>query len=164
MIEKIKALCVKYKEVLLYLIFGGLTTLVSLASYWLCVYPLGIDVLISNVISWICAVTFAYVTNAKWVFEARPANRGEQLRQMVSFYVGRLATLGVEELILLVFVTLLHGNEMIVKVIAQIVVVILNYVVSKLLVFRKDKENPAPEEDGGEAAPEPPAEDAKAEK
>ncbi len=137
MIEKIKALCIKYKEVLLYLIFGGLTTVVSLASFWLFTYPLHINVLISNVLSWICAVTFAYFTNAKWVFEAKPETRGEAAKQFVSFYAGRLATLGVEEAILLVFVTLLHGNEMIVKVIAQIVVVVLNYVVSKLFVFKK---------------------------
>ena len=137
MIDKLKALCIKYKEVLLYLIFGGLTTVVSLASFWLCTYPLGINVLISNVISWICAVTFAYFTNAKWVFEAKPATHAEVFRQFVSFYAGRLATLGVEELIFLVFVTLLHGNEMIVKIIAQVVVVVLNYVVSKLFVFQK---------------------------
>ncbi len=140
MIEKIKALCVKYKEVLLYLIFGGLTTVVSLVSFWICTYPLHINVLISNVISWICAVTFAYFTNAKWVFEAAPRSRGEAFRQFVSFYAGRLATLGVEEAILFVFVTLLHGNEMLVKVIAQVVVVVLNYVVSKLFVFRKKQE------------------------
>lgn len=137
MIEKIKALCIKYKEVLLYLIFGGLTTVVSLVSFWVCTYPLHINVLISNVISWICAVSFAYVTNAKWVFEAKPASAGEALKQCVSFFAGRLATLGVEEAILFVFVTLLHGNEMLVKVIAQIVVVVLNYVVSKLFVFKK---------------------------
>ena len=138
MIDRIKALCIKYKEVLLYLIFGGLTTVVSLASFWVCTYPLHINVLISNVISWICAVTFAYFTNAKWVFEAKPQTRGEAFRQFVSFYAGRLATLGVEEAILLVFVTLLHGNEMIVKLIAQVVVVVLNYVVSKLFVFKKN--------------------------
>lgn len=140
MIEKIKALCLKYKEVLLYLIFGGLTTVVSLASFWLCVKPLGINVLVSNVISWICAVTFAYFTNAKWVFEARPQSRSEALRQFFSFYAGRLATLGVEELLLFVFVTLLHCNEMLIKLIAQVVVVILNYVISKLVVFRKKEE------------------------
>ncbi len=139
MIEKLKALCLKYKEVLLYLIFGGLTTVVSLVSFWLCTYPLRIHVLIANVVSWLCAVTFAYFTNAKWVFEAKPATRGEAFRQFVSFYVGRLATLGVEEAILLVFVTLLHGNEMLVKLIAQIVVVVLNYVVSKLFVFKKEQ-------------------------
>ena len=140
MIEKIKALCIRYREVLLYLIFGGLTTVVSLVSFWICVYPLKINVLIANVISWICAVTFAYFTNARWVFDAQPRSRGEAFRQFVSFYAGRLATLGVEEAILFVFVTLLHGNEMLVKLIAQVVVVVLNYVISKWFVFRKKKE------------------------
>ena len=143
MIEKIKALCLKYKEVLLYLIFGGLTTVVSLVTFWLAGHPLGLNTLIANVVSWICAVTFAYFTNAKWVFEARPASRAEALRQFVSFYVGRLATLGVEELLLFVFVTLLHCNDMLIKLIAQVVVVVLNYVISKLLIFRKKKEEDA---------------------
>ena len=136
MIEKIKALCIKYKEVLLYLIFGGLTTVVSLVSYWLCL-KLGIHELIANVISWICAVSFAYVTNAKWVFESKPATAAERVREIVSFFAGRLATLGVEEAIILVFSTWLKFNPMLVKLAGQIVVVILNYVVSKLFVFKK---------------------------
>lgn len=136
MIGKIKALCIKYREVLLYLIFGGLTTVVSMLSFWLAL-RLGIHELIANIISWICAVTFAYFTNAKWVFEARPETKGEKLRQFVSFYVGRLATLGVEELIILVFSTWLGFDPVLIKLIGQIVVVILNYVVSKLFVFRK---------------------------
>ena len=137
MIEKIKALCLKYKEVLLYLIFGGLTTVVSLVTFWLAGHPLGLNTLIANVISWICAVTFAYFTNAKWVFEAQPESRCEWLRQFVSFYAGRLATLGVEEAIIAVFATWLGFNSFWVKLAAQVVVVILNYVISKLLVFRK---------------------------
>lgn len=138
MIEKIKALCIKYKEVLLYLIFGGLTTVVSMVTFWLAL-RLGIHELIANVISWICAVTFAYLTNAKWVFEAHPESKQEKLQQFVSFYVGRLATLGVEELIILVFSTWLGFNPVVIKLIGQVVVVILNYVVSKLFVFKKKK-------------------------
>ena len=137
MIEKIKALCVKYKEVLLYLIFGGLTTMVSMLSFWLANTPLGIHELLANIISWICAVTFAYFTNAKWVFEAKPESGKERLRQAVSFYAGRLATLGVEEAIMAIFATWLGFNSLLVKLVAQVVVVILNYVISKLLVFRK---------------------------
>ena len=140
MIEKIKALCIKYKEVLLYLIFGGLTTVVSLASFWFFNKLLGIDSLISNIISWILAVTFAYFTNAKWVFEAKPTSRSDGFRQFFSFYAGRLATLGVEELMFLIFEKWLHFDSMIVKITAQVVVVILNYVISKLLVFRKKKD------------------------
>ena len=137
MIGKIKALCLKYREILLYLIFGGLTTVVSMLSFWLAYNVLGIHELIANVISWICAVTFAYLTNAKWVFESKPANRQERLREVVSFFAGRLATLGVEELLMLIFVTWLGFNGLLVKLVAQVVVVILNYVISKLFVFKK---------------------------
>ena len=137
MIEKIKALCLRYKEVLLYLIFGGLTTVVSFVTLWIPYELLGIHELVSNVISWVCAVTFAYLTNAKWVFDAQPKNARERLRQIVSFFSGRLATLGVEELILLVFSTWLGWNVLLVKLFAQIVVIILNYVISKLWVFRE---------------------------
>ena len=137
MIEKIKALCLKYKEILLYLIFGGLTTVVSILSFWLAYNVLGIHELIATVVSWICAVTFAYLTNAKWVFESKPANRQERLREVVSFFAGRLATLGVEELLMLIFVTWLGFNGLLVKLVAQVVVVILNYVISKLFVFKK---------------------------
>ena len=137
MIGKIKALCLKYREILLYLIFGGLTTVVSMLSFWLAYNVLGIHELIANVISWICAVTFAYLTNAKWVFESKPANRQERIREIVSFYTGRLATLGVEELLILIFATWLGFNGLLVKLVAQVVVVILNYVISKLFVFKK---------------------------
>ena len=137
MIEKIRALCRRHREVLLYLIFGGLTTLVSMLSFWLCYDLLGVHELIANVVSWICAVSFAYFTNARWVFESRPATRRDRLREIVSFFAGRLATLGVEELILLVFATWLGFDGLIVKLVAQVVVVVLNYVVSKLFVFRK---------------------------
>ncbi len=137
MIEKVKALCLKYKEVLLYLIFGGLTTLVSLVTFYIPNGLLGVHELIANVISWVCAVAFAYVTNAKWVFDSEARTAAEHLRQIGSFVGGRLATLGVEELILLVFATWLGWNAMLVKIAAQIVVVVLNYVISKLWVFRK---------------------------
>ena len=137
MIEKIKALCLKHKEVLLYLIFGGLTTVVSMVTFWLAYNVLGIHELIANIISWICAVGFAYFSNAKWAFESKPATAQERLREIVSFFTGRLATLGVEELLILVFATWLGFNGLIVKLVAQVVVVILNYVISKFFVFKK---------------------------
>ena len=132
----------KYREVLLYLLFGGLTTLISIIVFWLCNRPLGLNEHIANAVSWVLAVLFAYLTNAAWVFFARPGSRGEALRQLLSFYAGRLATLGVEELILLVFVTWLKLDSMLVKIAAQVVVIVLNYVISKLLVFRKKGEKP----------------------
>lgn len=126
----------KHREVLLYLLFGGLTTVISIGSYGYLIY-LGMEPLIANVISWILAVLFAYVTNSTWVFEARPQNLAERCRQILGFYGGRVATLLMEETILLLFVELLAWNAMLVKVAAQVLVVVANYVISKLWVFRK---------------------------
>ena len=112
----------------------------SILSFWLFTAGFGLNVLIANVFSWILAVLFAYLTNARWVFKARPESAGEHLRLLLRFYAGRLATLGVEELLLWIFITRLGLPDMPVKIAAQVVVIVLNYVVSKLLVFRKGKE------------------------
>lgn len=128
----------KYKEIILYIVFGVLTTIVSLGSFYIFATVLKIDVLVANIMSWICAVLFAYFTNSKWVFakDTEKKNIKVRLREMALFFSGRLATLGIEEVILLVFVTLLHYNEMIVKTAAQVIVLISNYVISKLVVFK----------------------------
>lgn len=130
----------KNKEMLLYLLFGGLTTIVSIGSYAWVNVGLGINELIANIISWIFAVTFAYVTNKIWVFQSKitgfrclPGN--DKILRMV-----RLFTLGVEELLLFLFITLLHGNSVLVKFAAQIVILVLNYIISKIFVFRRKKE------------------------
>ena len=125
----------KHKEVLLYLLFGGLTTVVSIVTFALFI-ALGINELIANVLSWILAVLFAYVTNRTWVFSSDAETKGAVIREMISFFGGRLATLLVEEAILAVFITWLGFPAMWVKVVAQVVVIVLNYVVSKFFVFK----------------------------
>ena len=129
----------KYKSVLLYLFFGGLTTVVSVGSFIVFDSILGIHVLVSNLLSWVLAVAFAYVTNRIWVFDSKATGR-QILVEAASFVGGRLLTLGIEEVILLVFVSILNFNSTLMKIIAQIVVLILNYVISKLFVFRKKTE------------------------
>ena len=130
----------KNKEMLLYLLFGGLTTIVSIGSYAWVNVGLGINELIANIISWIFAVTFAYVTNKIWVFQSKITGFFNVCREMTKFYGGRLFTLGVEELLLFLFITLLHGNSVLVKFAAQIVILVLNYIISNLFVFRRKKE------------------------
>ena len=130
----------KNKKVILYLFFGGVTTLGCILVFYLCNVFLGINELIANVIAWTCGLLFAFFTNRKWVFEAQTESTVDFWRQLSSFTGGRLVTLGVEEVIILVFVTLLHGNSMVVKCVAQVVVVVLNYVISKWVVFRKEQE------------------------
>lgn len=128
----------KYKSVLLYVFFGGLTTVISIGSFAVCNTSLKINELIANVISWVCAVAFAYVTNRIWVFQSAAKGK-EILTEVVSFFSGRLITLCIEEAMLLVFVTILRFNSLIIKVSAQFVVLVLNYFISKLIVFRKNK-------------------------
>ena len=125
----------KKKSVLLYIFFGGLTTVVSVGSFMMAHTWLRMDALVANVISWICAVTFAYVTNRIWVFQS-PVRGKAVLMEMASFFGGRLATLGMEEALLLVFVTWLHFNGLLIKVLAQFAVLILNYFISKWIVFK----------------------------
>ena len=127
----------KNKEVLLYLFFGGLTFLVSVISYAYFNVTLGINELVANIISWVLAVAFAFFTNRIWVFQAPTKTVSQFLMQLIRFFMGRVATLVVEEVILLVFITILGFNSMAVKVIAQVIVIVLNYVISKLVVFRK---------------------------
>lgn len=127
----------KYKEILLYLFFGGLTSVVSIGSYAYFDVVMGMNPLIANIISWILAVTFAYITNKIWVFQVEIHGKKALLQQMFSFYTGRLLTLGIEEAILLIFITKLGFNSIAVKVVAQVVVIVSNYIISKCFVFRE---------------------------
>lgn len=125
----------EHKEILLYLFFGGLTFVVSIATYAFFIRVLGADALVANLFSWIFAVSFAYITNRTWVFESNATGRQAVLKEMGKFFSGRIATLLVEELILLVFIKWLHFDSMAVKVVAQVVVILLNYVISKLWII-----------------------------
>ncbi len=127
----------RQKEKILYLLFGGLTTAVSLGTFWLFYRVLAQNEHIANTASWVLAVLFAFITNRIWVFETKTEGRGAFVRQLLSFYGGRLLTFGLEEVLLFVCITLLSLDAMWVKVAAQVVVLILNYVISKLFVFRK---------------------------
>ena len=124
------------REIISYIFFGGLTTVVSIGSFALLVGPLGINELIANVISWILAVLFAYVTNRRWVFHSEAKGARQVTAEMASFFCGRLATLIMEEAIILVFITILGFNAVLIKIIAQAAVLAGNFVISKWLVFR----------------------------
>lgn len=131
----------KHKEVLLYLFFGGLTFLVSLGSFALFDCVAGLNELVANVISWILAVVFAFFTNRIWVFQGYTENSKEFIHQLAEFILGRVVTLIIEEIILVVFISWLRLNSIAVKIGAQIVVIIANYVISKWLVFGKKGNN-----------------------
>lgn len=127
----------KNKEVLLYLFFGGLTFLISVVTYAYFTMMFGMNELIANIFSWIIAVLFAFVTNKIWVFQSKNDTILAFVREAVAFFAGRVATLVVEEVILFVFIMMLQWNSLGVKIAAQVIVIVLNYVISKLLVFKK---------------------------
>lgn len=136
--ERLLAFYRKYREVLHYLIFGGLTTVVSLAVYYACVLTFldpesALQLQAANVISWIAAVTFAYVTNRRFVFESK--NRNIK-KEAAAFYGSRLTTLALDMGCMFVMVSVMGMSDKIAKLIVQVLVVVGNYVLSKFLVFR----------------------------
>lgn len=145
----IKKLLKKYEEIIRYIIFGVLTTVVSLVSFKVFDTILGKDMyLITNVISWIIAVVFAYITNKLWVFDSKSFKANVVVKELISFFGARLFSLGVEELGLWVLISLLHfGNisftlirwtidgNFLSKLFMQFVVVVMNYIFSKFIIF-----------------------------
>ena len=131
-----KELLMKYKEIIMYLVFGVLTTVVNIVVYFLSAELLLINYLISNALAWFLSVLFAYITNRKYVFESSSQNI---LKEAVSFFSSRLAT-GILDMVLMwLFVYFNVVNDVIAKVIVNVIVVVLNYVLSKLVVFKGDK-------------------------
>lgn len=128
----------KYKDIFLYLFFGVLTTVISVLSFVICEKVIKIDVTISNGISWILAVSFAYFTNKKWVFHSEAKGKSA-LYEAIAFAGARVTTLIIEEVILLIFVVWLAFDSVVIKVCAQFVVLLLNYIFSKIIVFSKGK-------------------------
>lgn len=138
----IKKLYQKYKEIINYLIFGILTTIVSLLTYYLLVFTIlnpnnPIQLQIANIISWITCVTFSYITNRIYVFNSQNKNI---TKEIIKFYSSRLTTLFLDMLFMYIFVSKLNFNDKLIKIIVQILIIILNYILSKLIVF-KTKEN-----------------------
>lgn len=133
----LRDLCGRYREQLLYLVFGFLAFLVSMGTFALADRVLMMPTLVANVFSWVITVAFAYITNRTWVFESKATGLKPIVREILSFAAGRLLTLAIEELMLFVGVTLLAFDSILVKLVAQVVVIILNYVISKFVVFRR---------------------------
>lgn len=145
MAKKVLNLYKKYEEIINYLIVGVLTTVVSLISKWLLLFTIldaksAIQLQISIIISWICAVVFAYIANRVYVFKSKNKNI---LKESIEFIGSRLVTLFLEMMIMWFFVTLLQLNSdlwvIIWTIFTQIVIIILNYVFSKIFVFKKEK-------------------------
>ena len=138
--KKIKEIIIKYKEIINYLIFGVATTVVSIVSYFIFAKTFNINPIISNIISWFISVLFAYITNRKYVFESKTTGKKEIIKEMISFFSCRIFSGIIDTSIFTVMVEILKINDGIAKIVTQVIVIILNYVLSKLVTFRK-KEN-----------------------
>lgn len=150
--KNIKELWKKYREIIMYLIMGVATTVVNWIIYAICIrlitidgklLNMDLDILISGVIAWIVAIIFAFVTNKSWVFSSKSWETKIVVREFVEFVVARLIT-GIIEWFgtpLLVAIglnqTIFGVKGMISKIIVSVIVIILNYVFSKLVVFKK---------------------------
>ena len=143
MIKKVLKLYDKYKELINYLIFGVLTTIVNLISKYILLFTIfdasnALQLQISIIISWIIAVLFAYFTNRKFVFESTNTNK---IKEFISFVIARISTLFLEMAIMWFFVTLLKLNSdlyvIIFTIISQFAVIVCNYIFSKLFIFKK---------------------------
>jgi putative flippase GtrA len=127
------------RETITYGITGVLTTLVNYSSYYVCARVASLDKYVSNTIAWVVAVTFAYVVNNFWVFQAKTQGIKEEIFKIIKFYSARIVSLGVEVLGLFVFYTLLGFNDLIVKAFLAVFVIIINYFFSKIFIFNKEK-------------------------
>ena len=139
--KKIKLLYKKYKEIINYIIVGGMTTVVGLGVYYILVIsvldPLKpVELQIANVCSWVGAVAFAYFTNRKFVFESQNQNK---VKEASKFVLSRVATLLIDMGGMFFLVTLYRVNDKVAKLMIQVVVIVVNYLLSKLIVFKKEK-------------------------
>ena len=126
----------KFREVLMYLIFGVLTTVVNIVSFYI-LRKLSVEVYVSNVIAWILSVLFAFITNKLFVFESKGKSKKENTRELISFFGFRILSLGFDMGSMFLLIDILHVGEMISKVLANVLVIVLNYVFSKLFIFKK---------------------------
>ena len=122
------------REIFLYVVFGALTTLINTVAYWLLYYGFSVSNTISTVISWLLAVVFAYVTNKLWVFEK---GNKSAAKEATEFFASRVSTGVLDLLIMYIGVELLSFEGGIIKIISNVIVIILNYLLSKLFVFKK---------------------------
>ena len=133
-----KQLFEKYKDIISYLVFGVLTTLVNIIFYWLCAHLLHLSTVLSAAIAWLAAIIFAYLTNRKFVFHSKAIKKKDILIEVITFFVCRLLTGLLDVVIMHVFVDKFGQPDMIVKIISNIIVILANYVFSKLVIFKAD--------------------------
>lgn len=133
----LKSLYIRYKDIILFVFFGGCTTLVNVVSYFICSRIYHLNVTVSTIAAWTLAVMFAYVTNRKYVFKSENTTVKSITIEFGAFLSSRLLTGLLDLTMMYVFVKLLSQNDMLIKLISNIIIVICNYLLSRLMVFKQ---------------------------
>lgn len=134
-----KALLCKYKELILYVFFGGLTTLVNWGLYFLLHDFARFNYLLATVIAYLSSVFFSYITNRLWVFESKVSGVRGIFSEMLRFFASRGATFLFDLLCMFLGVDLLHLNDKLMKLLSNVIVILVNYILSKVFIFRKKR-------------------------
>ncbi len=135
----IKRLFIYYKLIISYAFFGVCTTIVNIATYFICTRYLLMTTGTSTTVAWIIAVAFAFVTNKVWVFESESWNQSVIIKELCSFVLCRIGTGILDLSIMLIFVDMLSFNDVIIKPSSNMLVIILNYIASKMIIFKKKR-------------------------
>ncbi|MDN6848094.1 MAG: GtrA family protein, partial [Tetragenococcus koreensis] len=125
----------KLREIITYLFFGGMTTVVNFVVFFLARNLLGWNLVVSNTLSWILSVLFAFATNKKWVFKSKSTGTKQFLVELGKFFFYRIVSFGIDMGCMLLFIDVFKMGEFLAKLITQTIIVVANYVFSKFLIF-----------------------------
>ena len=125
------------KEVLAYIFFGICTTLVNIVVFQVCTALLRWNWALSNILAWILSVLFAFFTNKLFVFQSKDSGLKRFLWETVTFFGARILSLGVDMVGMWLLLDLLHVNSLLSKILVNVVVIVVNYILSKFIIFRK---------------------------
>ena len=137
--ETLRKMIEKYRDMILYVFFGGCTTLVNIVVYFAATRLLSMGTGAANIAAWLLSVLFAYATNRKWVFHSEKNTLSGVLREMAGFFASRIATGALDMGVMYLSVDILHFPDVVMKIASNIIVIVLNYALSRLVVFRSKK-------------------------
>ncbi len=135
-LNKLMSLFKEHIDIVAYLFFGVCTTLVNVFVYWIAAHPMGIGVVPSAIVAWFAAVYFAYETNRRWVFHSKAVTPKEIFQELVAFFSCRFLTGVFDWVIMYTFVDVMGMCDLVIKIIANVVVIVLNFIASKWIIFR----------------------------
>lgn len=138
-LKKLADIYREHIEGMRYLIFGALSTVINFFIFEICIKGLNFSATLSNIIAWIITVIFAYLTNKLYVFNSKTSGLKELGKEIISFFNARIATLILETLFIWIVIDKLGFNDILMKIVSNIIVIILNYVFSKIFIFKKKK-------------------------